>query len=235
MTNTAEVQMKPVSELIASMKTAAEKAGCEQWQVRKGFSGVEVIVKGSVAKGRGCVSFQPVATDLADDKTAKTVALFSPANVLALIAALEQAQEDSEELTRFKDVMTLASQAVKDGSPLDLESLFKGELASAMFATMFAGEFVRHGANNYLELLYAVPDFGDFTVTIQRKEGKTPCERIAELETSKLSVKLQPRKTAADYVDGEFTNEDLAMIYNSCRLECEVKIKNAGGTVEGSD
>ncbi|EAN2401455.1 hypothetical protein EAB21_25805, partial [Salmonella enterica] len=61
-------------------------------------------------------------------------------------------------------------------------SLFKGELASAMFATMFAGEFVRHGAKNYLELTYNVPKLGEFTVTIQRKEGKTPGERIAELE-----------------------------------------------------
>ncbi|KWW08288.1 hypothetical protein [Escherichia fergusonii] len=75
-----------------------------------------------------------------------------------------------------------AKKALAAGNPLDLESLFKGEMASAMFATMFAGEFVRSGARNYLELLYNVPEMGDFTVTIQRKEGKTPGERIAELE-----------------------------------------------------
>lgn len=45
-----------------------------------------------------------------------------------------------------------------------------------------ANEFVRSGARNYLELGYNVPEMGEFTVTIQRKEGKTPGERIAELE-----------------------------------------------------
>ncbi|MCS0773660.1 hypothetical protein NXZ74_23295 [Escherichia coli] len=34
----------------------------------------------------------------------------------------------------------------------------------------------------HLELEYDVPEMGEFTVTIQRKEGKTPGERIAELE-----------------------------------------------------
>ena len=86
------------------------------------------------------------------------------------------------EYDRFMTAMETAKEALAAGTPLDLESLFKGELASAMFATMFAGEFVRHGATNYLELTYSVPKLGPFTVTIQRKEGKTPCERIAELE-----------------------------------------------------
>jgi len=83
--------MNDITALMATMKAAAVKAGCEQWQTRKGFSGVEVIVKGSVARGRGCISFQPVASDLADGKTAKTVALFSPANVKTLVEALEKA------------------------------------------------------------------------------------------------------------------------------------------------
>lgn len=80
------------------------------------------------------------------------------------------------------DAMDTAKEAIAAGTPLDLESLFNGEVASAMFATMFAGEFVRSGAKNYLELDYNVPAIGDFVVTIQRKEGKTPGERVAELE-----------------------------------------------------
>lgn len=52
------------------------------------------------------------------------------------------------------DAMDTAKEALAAGTPLDLESLFKGEMASAMFATMFAGEFVRSGARNYLELGY---------------------------------------------------------------------------------
>ncbi|HHV8663167.1 TPA: ead/Ea22-like family protein [Escherichia coli] len=79
------------------MKTAAEKLDADQWQTRKGFSGIEVIVKGSLEKGHGCVSFQPVAADMADTKTARAIALFSPANVLALVEALEKAQKQTTE------------------------------------------------------------------------------------------------------------------------------------------
>ncbi|MGV4358348.1 hypothetical protein [Citrobacter freundii] len=91
-------------------------------------------------------------------------------------------EKRANEFDRFMDAMDTAKEALAAGTPLNLESLFKGEMASAMFATMFAGEFVRSGARNYLELGYNVPEMGEFTVTIQRKEGKTPGERIAELE-----------------------------------------------------
>ncbi len=52
----------------------------------------------------------------------------------------------ANEFDRFMDAMDTAKEALAAGTPLDLESLFKGEMASAMFATMFAGEFVRSGA-----------------------------------------------------------------------------------------
>lgn len=81
-----------ITELVQRMRTAAGKLGVAQWQTRNGFSGTEVIVKGSLEKGTGCVSFQPVAADIADTKTARAIALFSPANVLALVEALEKAQ-----------------------------------------------------------------------------------------------------------------------------------------------
>lgn len=85
--------MTDITELATAMKAAAEKLGGTQWQTRKGFSGIEVIVKGSLEKGTGCVSFQPVAADLADTKTARAIALFSPSNVLALVEALELKEE----------------------------------------------------------------------------------------------------------------------------------------------
>lgn len=61
-------------------------------------------------------------------------------------------EKRAKEFDRFMDVMDTAKEVLAAGTPLDLESLFKGEMASAMFATMFAGEFVRSGARNYLEL-----------------------------------------------------------------------------------
>ncbi|EPL2477192.1 hypothetical protein WJF47_004685 [Klebsiella pneumoniae] len=97
--------MTDITELAQRMKTAAEKLDADQWQTRKGFSGIEVIVKGSLEKGHGCVSFQPVAADMADTKTARAIALFSPANVLALAEALEKAQTinaAAEKLVRCK-------------------------------------------------------------------------------------------------------------------------------------
>lgn len=104
---------------------------------------------------------------------------------------------DCAEYIKFKEVMEMASQHLANDEPLDLESLFRGELASAMFSMMFAGELKRSGATNYLELSYDVPEFGGVIVTIQKQDGKTPGqrigeleERIAELESRTVTVKL---------------------------------------------
>ena len=104
---------------------------------------------------------------------------------------------DCAEYIKFKEVMEMASQHLANDEPLDLESLFRGELASAMFSMMFAGEFKRSGATNYLELSYDVPEFGGVIVTIQKQDGKTPGqrigeleERIAELESRTVTVKM---------------------------------------------
>ncbi|MCM7502464.1 ead/Ea22-like family protein [Enterobacter kobei] len=87
------------------LKSAALKLNCEQWQTRNGFSGVEVIVKGSVAKGHGCVSYQPVASELVDTKTAKAIALFCPANILALLDELEAKDAKIANLTAERDAL----------------------------------------------------------------------------------------------------------------------------------
>ena len=59
---------------------------------------------------------------------------------------------------------------------------------------------------------------------------------IAQLEAAneKLSkpVVLPPRRIASSFVDEEFSNKDLAAIYNAARIEFSVKITNAGFTVE---
>ncbi|HHH4581497.1 TPA: ead/Ea22-like family protein [Klebsiella michiganensis] len=175
--------MTDITELAQSLKAAAEKATQGNWRAFKyhdGRCGIggghhdEIMVCEHISKRR------PHDTEF--------IAMANPANILALVEALEKAQQEAEELSKFKEVMTSAAEALKAGEPLNLESLFKGELASAMFAMMFAGEFVRSGATNYLELLYDVPEFGEMTVTLQKVEGKTPGQRIAELESR--TVKL---------------------------------------------
>lgn len=53
--------------------------------------------------------------------------------------------------------------------------------------------------------------------------------KLASPQASTVTVKLPlpRRKTADDYVDDTFEPCDLAAVYNACRLECEVKFKNA--------
>ncbi|MFS7253821.1 hypothetical protein AB6869_24960 [Rahnella rivi] len=46
-------------------------------------------------------------------------------------------------------------------------------------------------------------------------------------------VVLPLRKDADSFVDEEFSNKDLAAIYNAARLEFKVKVLNAGFTVKG--
>lgn len=177
--------MTDITELAQSLKAAAEKATQGNWRAFKyhdGCCGIggghhdEIMVCEHISKRR--------------PHDAEFIAMANPANILALVEALEKAQQEAEELSKFKEVMTSAAEALKAGEPLNLESLFKGELASAMFAMMFAGEFVRSGATNYLELLYDVPEFGEMTVTLQKVEGKTPGQRIAELESRAVTFKL---------------------------------------------
>ncbi|HHB8686285.1 hypothetical protein M4B18_11765 [Klebsiella pneumoniae] len=68
-----------------------------------------------------------------------------------------------------------------------------------------------------------------------RKQNRHVCElfddntalrqRIAELESRTVTVKLASRRLPSDYVDGEFGNDDLAATHNACRLECKVSVE----------
>ena len=68
-------------------------------------------------------------------------------------------------------------------------------------------------------------------LAVRKAEGVSERFRLqaerTELEARTLTVKLPQRAAAGKYVDEEFNNSDLAAIYNACRLECEVKFKNA--------
>ncbi|HBK9907466.1 TPA: hypothetical protein LOL70_004855 [Salmonella enterica subsp. enterica serovar Infantis] len=180
--------MTDITELAQRMKAAAE----------------------SVIKNYDCEWFETGRQICTVHKSkVNLISLANPANVLALAEALEKAQQEAEELSKFKEVMTSAAEALKAGSPLNLESLFKGELASAMFAMMLAGEFIRSGATNYLELLYDAPEFGGMTVTLQKVEGKTPGQRIAELEESNAQV-IQDKYERERGVEGHLSRSHVS-------------------------
>ncbi|OZQ42702.1 hypothetical protein [Klebsiella variicola] len=50
-------------------------------------------------------------------------------------------------------------------------------------------------------------------------------QRISQLESRTVTVNLASRRLPSDYVDGEFSNDDLAAIHNACRLECKVSVE----------
>ncbi|HBV9289372.1 TPA: hypothetical protein MD923_002431 [Klebsiella aerogenes] len=122
--------MTDITELAQRMKAAAEKLGGAQWQTRKSFSGIEVIVKGSLEKRTGCVSFQPVAADIADTKTARAIALFSPANALALVEALEKAQTKADVYDMLRDDYGLREKGVGLADFVDWQANRIAELES---------------------------------------------------------------------------------------------------------
>ncbi|MFM5495482.1 hypothetical protein ACET9I_02750 [Aeromonas veronii] len=64
-----------------------------------------------------------------------------------------------------------------------------GMAVQALIAS-FAGQFKASGATNYLELSGNHPETGPFTITMQRKHGLTPAEKLAAM-TKQRDVLLE--------------------------------------------
>ncbi|EPA9218931.1 ead/Ea22-like family protein [Klebsiella pneumoniae] len=203
--------MTDITELAQRMKAAAGKATQGEWwadEVKNegcygsGDDCVEGFTSYAIYGSDGQTLFDSLNSDaaciceeydgeghVAWDETAQSnaefIALANPANVLALVEALEKAQQVDEELCK------LLPPGVEYMDP---------------------------------------PDGGDVTpLEGVRRMVADYRQRIAELESRTVTVKLPlpRRKTADDYVDDTFEPCDLAAVYNACRLECEVKFKNA--------
>lgn len=92
-------------------------------------------------------------------------------------------EKRAREFDTFMSEIDTAKTALAAGTPLDLESLFKGEMASAMFATMFPGEFVRSEPETttcLINLFWMV--ISRWSLTAMRKAG--PQSFPAKLHTS---------------------------------------------------
>lgn len=83
--------MTDITKLTQSLKTAANKAGADEWQAKKISGDFYVIRQGSYSTRFGFKTYAPIA-EIDDKKTRDFVALASPANVLTLVKALEKAQ-----------------------------------------------------------------------------------------------------------------------------------------------
>ncbi len=83
-----------ITELAQSLKAAANKAGADDWQAKKISGDFYVIRKGSYSSQCGYRTYQPIA-EIDHKSTRDYVAIASPANVLALVEALEKAQTEN--------------------------------------------------------------------------------------------------------------------------------------------
>lgn len=63
-------------------------------------------------------------------------------------------------------------------------------VAVQLLAASFAGQFKACGATNYLEMSGNHPETGPFTITMQRKHGLTPAEKLAAM-TKQRDVLLE--------------------------------------------
>lgn len=91
-----------ITELSQRLKAAAEKAGADGWQAKKISGDFYVIRKGSYKRECGYLTYQSIA-EIDHKPTRYYVALANPANVIALVEALEKAQQRIAELEREQE------------------------------------------------------------------------------------------------------------------------------------
>ena len=89
--------MTDITELAKSLKSAAENAGADCWQAKKISGDFYVIRKGSYKRECGYTTYQPIA-EIDHKPTRDYVAMANPTNTLALLEALEKAQQRIAEL-----------------------------------------------------------------------------------------------------------------------------------------
>ncbi|EPI4676272.1 TPA: ead/Ea22-like family protein [Klebsiella pneumoniae] len=197
--------MTDITELAQSLKAAAEKATQGNWrafQYHDGRCGIggghhdEIMVCEHISKER--------------PHDAMFIALANPANVLALVEALEKAQQ---RITQMES-RTVTDWIEHDGKwrpeSLGLDELVYLKTRKQELKIPYPAGKVKGWMNTG----------GDMDVMAYK---------LASPQASTVTVKLPlpRRKTADDYVDDTFEPCDLAAVYNACRLECEVKFKNA--------
>lgn len=70
--------------------------------------------------------------------------------------------------------------------------------AVQLMAESMAQQFKDSGAVNYLELLFHHKDIGPMTVTMQREEGLTPAQKLAQAEARIQELELRHRQRDRD-------------------------------------
>ncbi|EPH0828682.1 hypothetical protein MBR06_000127 [Klebsiella pneumoniae] len=102
-----------ITELAQSLKAAANKVGAYYWQAKKISGDFYVIRKGSYSSQCGYCTYEPIA-EIDHKPTRDYVAIASPANILALVEALEKAQQRNGELETYSKTAIEFREAARD-------------------------------------------------------------------------------------------------------------------------
>lgn len=103
----------------------------------------------------------------------------------------------------FEDYV--AEQAFINGMAPSEEGMTIGVngLAAQLMAASFAGQFVGSGAINYLAINMEHREIGEFVVTMQRKNGITPAEKLKQVKAQRDELLALLKEVA-----GNFTQDD---------------------------
>lgn len=174
--------MTDITELAQSLKAAAENAGADYWQEKKIRGDFYVIRKGSYKRECGYLTYQPIA-EIDHKPTRDYMAMASPANILALVEALEKAQ-----------TINAAQDDHINHQQDRIDQLEKGHQEAAKQINSWR----RMAKQNIAE---REKDIAELDAARQR---------IAELETRTVTVKLPPAVSVADWmVDIDVYEADL--------------------------
>ncbi|MDY7118309.1 ead/Ea22-like family protein [Klebsiella pneumoniae] len=223
--------MTDITALAQSLKAAAENAGADYWQAKKISGDFYVIRKGSYKRECGYTTYQPIA-EIDHKPTRDYVAMANPTNILALVEALEKAQQYAKERDEENQDLMLTIGRFR----VEREGL-EAIRAAAEKLVRCKGRY--HSEQNYRSLaaLFGVttPDLPPLEhenvhyADAAEMEIAALRQRIAELESR--TVKLPKLKMLEDYL-AEVAIEERKQILVGVKLEFHRACVAAGIKVE---
>ncbi|EOE3279683.1 ead/Ea22-like family protein [Klebsiella pneumoniae] len=213
--------MTDITELAQQLKAAAEKATPGEWVYFPKNTSIEYDVGSDESQGSILYVDSGDFTQAQTDRNGEFIALANPANILALVEALETekricatwrktAESTSEKLEKAQAINAAAEKLVRCKGRYHSEQNYRA-LAALFGVTTPDLPPLEHENVHYA-------DAAEMEIAALR-------QRIADLESRTVTVNLASRRLPSDYVDGEFGNDDLAAIHNACRLECKVSVE----------
>lgn len=119
-----------------------------------------------------------------------------------LMEGYDTADIEGKTLHKFvSDQAFINGMSVRNGLHVELNGL-----ACQFLAASFAGQFKGSGAVNYLEVAMSHPEVGEFVVTMQRMDGKTPVQFRKEAEAQRDKL-LALAKQMPGWIAGEWAHD----------------------------